>query len=75
MLILSKDEEKTIKNWKALPISVIERRFEELKDELRKVPVEDFLSVQKFTNELERWLQTIKVFYKPKKIKKKDNFI
>lgn len=75
MIILNKDEEETIKRLKALPLSVIERRIEEMKEELVSAKEEDFRMMQQFIKELKRWLVTVNMFAKPNKKKKLDDSI
>lgn len=75
MIFLNKNEEETIKKFKALPLSVIERRIEEMKEELVSAKEEEFRSMQQFIKELKRWLVTVKMFSKPPKNEKLDNSI
>jgi len=76
MLKLSKEEKNTIKVYNALPASLIEKRIEELKEELLTADQDNFKHIQRFIFELRRWLITIKLIREKKKRKsKKDNCI
>ena len=69
---VTKEEQKIIKLQGVLPVSVIEKRLEELRGDLENATPENFKSIQEFIKELKYWLSIIKmVRLKPGKKKKK----
>ena len=73
MINLSKEEEKIIMNYRALPYSVMEKRILEMKDELIDGKDEDYVVDKKVIKELRRWLITVGIFEKKTKVKKDTN--
>ena len=75
MLKLEKQEQEIIERFKALPLTVISRRLQEMLDELLTCREETFKAKRQSVLELKRWLATIGLFSKPVKKEKKDDFI
>lgn len=76
MLVLSQDEQNTIKRVQALPKRIIEDRIKELTEELLTCQSETLLKKRGVIIELKNWMATIGLFEKKKDpTKKKDNNI
>lgn len=70
---IDKNEQRIIKLQKVLPQSVIQKRLEELRNDLENASPENFKSIQEFIKELKYWLSIIKMVEKKvgkKKLKK-----
>jgi len=68
--MITTEEKKFIKAYKAIPESLIEKKVKQLKDDLIFSEGENFQSSQLFVRELLRWLATIKIYKEGIKIKK-----
>lgn len=76
-MILTKEEQRIIKLQKVLPQSVIQKRLDELRNDLENASPENFKSIQEFIKELKYWLSIIKMVEQKvgKKKLKKDTSI
>jgi len=71
--MINNEEKKFIKAYEAIPKSLIEKKVEQLKNDLVNSASEDFQASQKFIRELIRWLEVIKIYktFKPRRKNKK----
>lgn len=74
MIKMSKDEIRIIKQYDALPLSIIEKRIEEMKDELLDMKQEELELQRRIINEIKRWKRTIEIGKQETK-KKVDNCV
>jgi len=74
MIKLDKNELRIIKQYKALPLTVILKRIDEIKESFLNIKEEEFKGKQEFLLELKRWIKTINIGEKEKK-EKRDNFV
>ncbi len=61
MLEMTKNEIRIIRQYNALPLSIIEKRIEEMKEELLSLKSEEFELQRQVINEIRRWKRTIEI--------------
>lgn len=76
MALITKEEQLIVRRWKALPLSFLKRRIDEMLDSILEETSEMKMKPKiEAVKELRRWVHTIEEFSKKDKQTKKDSGI